>query len=37
MKVTKIVKNKEVKKRFTNVDLRNTKSSIWNTKRRFGL
>ncbi len=37
MKVTKILKNQEVKKRTTVVGLRNTKSSTWNTKRRFGL
>jgi hypothetical protein len=37
MKSIKIVKNQEVKRRFTNVDFRNTKGSTWNTKRRFGL
>lgn len=37
MKIIKKVKDQEVKKRFTNVDFRNTKSSAWNTKRRFGI
>ena len=37
MKINKVIKNQEVKKRSINVGLRNTKSSAWNTKRRFGL
>ena len=37
MKIVKIVNNKEAKKKSTNVGFRNTKSSTWNTKRRFEL
>lgn len=37
MKSIKILKNQEEKKRPVGLDFRNTKSSTWNTKRRFGL
>jgi len=37
MKIIKISKNQEEKRKFTKIDFRNTKSSTWNTKRRFEL
>jgi len=37
MKVTKKIKNEENKKRGVITDFRNTKSSAWNSKRRFGI
>jgi len=37
MKIVKKVKNQETKRKFINMDFRNTKSSTWNTKRRFGI
>ena len=37
MKIIKNTINQEAKKKSINVDFRNTKSSTWNTKRRFGI
>jgi len=36
MKATKKRKNEEAKKRGVVLDFRNTKSTAWNSKRRFG-
>jgi hypothetical protein len=37
MKATKRRKNEETKKKGLVLDFRNTKSTTWNSKRRFGL
>lgn len=37
MKVTKKVKNEENKTKGITIDFRNTKTSAWNSKRRFGI
>jgi hypothetical protein len=37
MKVTKTVKTEENKNRTVSIDLKNTKSAVWNNRRRFGI
>lgn len=37
MKVTKKVKNKENKSKGITIDFKTSKSSVWNSKRRFEL
>jgi len=37
MKIIKMLKNQEVKKKSNTIDFRNSKGTTWNNKRRFGL
>jgi len=37
MKVIKIVKTEENRNKTVSIDFRNTKSAVWNNRRRFGI